>query len=114
MRNGFMVSRMEGLLATLCIMMFSAKAADILPPGFRPLPPGTHALVGGKVIPKPGEVLDGGVVIIRDGRITTVESMTELEEIEFPPQSRGQRLTFQALVTARKHTLKLSYWVQPR
>jgi hypothetical protein len=36
------------------------------------------------------------------------------EEIKFPPTSRGQRLTFQALVTARRHTIKLNYWVQPR
>jgi hypothetical protein len=36
------------------------------------------------------------------------------QEIEFPPTSRGQRLTFQALVTARGHTIKLSYWVQAR
>jgi hypothetical protein len=36
------------------------------------------------------------------------------EEITFPAQSRGQRLTFQALVTARRKTIKLNYWVQPR
>ena len=36
------------------------------------------------------------------------------QEIKFPRASRGQRLTFQALVTARHHTLKLNYWVQPR
>jgi hypothetical protein len=36
------------------------------------------------------------------------------EEISFPAQSRGQRLTFQALVTARGKTIKLNYWVQPR
>jgi hypothetical protein len=36
------------------------------------------------------------------------------EEIEFPSASRGQRLTFQALVTARHRTIKLNYWVQPR
>jgi hypothetical protein len=36
------------------------------------------------------------------------------KEITFPAASRGQRLTFQALVTARKHTVKLNYWVQPR
>jgi hypothetical protein len=36
------------------------------------------------------------------------------QEIEFPPASRGQRLTFQALVTARGRTVKLNYWVQPR
>lgn len=36
------------------------------------------------------------------------------QEIEFPPGSRGQRLTFQALVTARGHTIKLNYRVTPR
>jgi hypothetical protein len=36
------------------------------------------------------------------------------EEIKFPSQSRGQRLTFQALVTARGRTIKLNYWVKPR
>ena len=36
------------------------------------------------------------------------------QEIKFPPASRGQRLTFQALVTARGHTIKLYYWVQAR
>ena len=36
------------------------------------------------------------------------------EEIEFPAASRGQRLTFQALVTARRRPIKLNYWVMPR
>jgi hypothetical protein len=36
------------------------------------------------------------------------------QEIKFPASSRGQRLTFQALVTARGQTVKLSYWVGPR
>ncbi|SRR5712691_6175249 len=36
------------------------------------------------------------------------------QEIKFPPASHGQRLTFQALVTARRRTIKLNYWVQPR
>ena len=36
------------------------------------------------------------------------------QEIEFPPEARGQRLTFQAIVTARKRTTKLDYWVRPR
>ena len=36
------------------------------------------------------------------------------QEIEFPATSRGQRLTFQALVTARGRTIKLNYWVLPR
>jgi hypothetical protein len=36
------------------------------------------------------------------------------QEIKFPATSRGQRLTFQALVTARGRTVRLNYWVQPR
>jgi hypothetical protein len=36
------------------------------------------------------------------------------QEIKFPAASRGQRLTFQALVTARRRTIKLNYWVKPR
>jgi hypothetical protein len=34
------------------------------------------------------------------------------DEIKFPPEAHGHRLTFQALVTARGH--KLNYWVQAR
>jgi hypothetical protein len=35
------------------------------------------------------------------------------KEIRFPAASRGQRLTFQAIVTARRRTVKLNYWVRP-
>src|ERR1051326_8303129 len=59
------------LLQIFCFQSL-LSASDILPPGFRPLPPGVHALIGGKVIVKPGEALDGGVIIIRDGRIKEV------------------------------------------
>ena len=50
----------------------TARATEILPPGFRPLPPGVHALVGGTVVTKPGEELDGASIIIRDGYIEAV------------------------------------------
>lgn len=46
--------------------------AEILPPGFRPKPVGVHALVGGKVVVKPGETLDGATIVIRDGYIEAV------------------------------------------
>jgi len=59
------------LLGTL-VQTFSACANDLLPPGFRPLPPGVHALVGGKLVPKPGETLDGATIVIRDGYIEAV------------------------------------------
>ena len=36
------------------------------------------------------------------------------KEISFPADSRGRRLTFQAVVTARGRTTKLNYWVRPR
>jgi len=50
----------------------SLSASDVLPPGFRPLPLGAHALVGGRVVTRPGEVLEGGTVVIRDGLIQAV------------------------------------------
>ncbi len=55
----------------VCFPSFSATA-EILPPGFRPKPVGVHALVGGKVVVKPGEVHDAATVIIRDGYIEAV------------------------------------------
>src|SRR6478609_1252984 len=57
--------------AALCSAAFNSSA-EILPPGFRPKPVGVHALVGGKVVVKPGEVLDEATIIIRDGYIETV------------------------------------------
>src|SRR5882762_9749375 len=60
----------QGLL--LLLGQPSARSSDFLPPGFRPLPPGAHALVGGKIVIKPGQVLDHGNIIIRDGFIKAV------------------------------------------
>jgi hypothetical protein len=48
------------------------SAAEILPPGHRPIPPGVHALTGAKVVPKPGEILEGATIVIRDGFIQAV------------------------------------------
>src|ERR1044071_584688 len=47
-------------------------AADLRAPGFRPLPLGVHALTGGKVVVKPGEVLEGATIVLRDGLIESV------------------------------------------
>ena len=58
-------------------------ASEILPPGFRPLPLGVHALVGGKIVVKPGEVLDDGTILIRDGLIKAVG-----KDIAAPPDAR--------------------------
>src|SRR5919204_4011974 len=64
-------------------------------------------------------LLYNGITVgkVDNGRVYTfVGSWREKkgQEIKYPPSSRGQRLTFQALVTARRRTLKLNYWVQPR
>ena len=50
-----------GAISFALVSMFflTASAGEFLPPGFRPLPLGVHALVGGKVVIKPGETLDG-------------------------------------------------------
>ena len=62
--------------------------ADLLPPGNRPAAPETHALTGGRVIPKPGECLDPGIIIIRDGRIQAVGLNTAI-----PPDARVWDMT---------------------
>lgn len=48
------------------------SATEILPAGFRPLPHGSHALTGAKVFTKPGEVIEGATLLIRDGYIHAV------------------------------------------
>src|SRR5919199_1202220 len=63
--------------------------------------------------------LYGGIPVgkVDNGRVYTfVGTWREPkgEEIQFPPSARGQRLTFQALVTSRRRTVKLNYWVIPR
>ncbi len=69
-----------GLLLLLAITLSSA---ELLPPGFRPLPLGIHALVGGKVVVKPGEVLDPATIVIRDGLIQAVG-----RNVDAPPDAR--------------------------
>lgn len=74
--NGLSFRRLRAALPVLTSAILASVAfavsAEILPPGFRPKPVGVHALVGGKVVVKPGEVLDEATVIIRDGYIETV------------------------------------------
>ena len=60
------------LLLLAFIVSASTWASDILPPGFRPKPVGVHALVGGKVVTKPGETIDGATIVIRNGLIEAV------------------------------------------
>ena len=57
------------MLALFCNNVFGA---ELIPPGFYPAPPGVHALVGGKINIQPGEILDAGTIVIRDGLIQAV------------------------------------------
>ena len=66
-----------------CLALDSAARAEILPPGNRAVPLGVHALVGGKVVVKPGEVLDSATVLIRDGLIEKVGA-----DVAVPPDAR--------------------------
>ena len=47
-------------------------AAEISPPGNRPIPPDHHALTNAKVIIKPGTTLNDATVVINNGRIISV------------------------------------------
>ena len=62
----------QALTTAVLLSLTSPTAAEILPPGNRPLPPGHHALIHAKVVVKPGVTIDNATVIIRDGRIEKV------------------------------------------
>ncbi len=71
------------LVALLCVSITTAHASEILPPGFRPLPVGVHALVDGKIVVKPGQVIEQGTIVLRDGLIEAVG-----EKIAVPADAR--------------------------
>src|SRR3954470_7534645 len=60
------------LFLTLSLSLLSAGAAEILPPGHRPLPPGLHALRGATVFKSPTESIENATIMIRNGRIEAV------------------------------------------
>jgi len=60
------------LVVLFALLARPLRASDLRPPGFRPLPLGVHALVGGRIVTQPGEVLESGTVVIRDGFIMAV------------------------------------------
>src|SRR5437762_11884911 len=59
------------------------SAAEMLPPGFRPLPPSVHALVGATVVIKPGDKIENATIVLRDGLIKEVG-----QAITPPPDAR--------------------------
>jgi imidazolonepropionase-like amidohydrolase len=76
----------RSLLAGLFLLLVSslwAAPTELLPPGFAPVPPGVHALVGARVVVKPGQILSNATIIIRDGFIQTVAA-----DAQVPPDAR--------------------------
>jgi len=71
------------IASLLLIVATQFASAELLPPGHRPVPLGVHALVGGKIFIKPGEVLDNGTILIRDGLIEKVG-----RDLTPPPDAR--------------------------
>ena len=64
------------------------KSPAIAVPGDRPEPIGIHALVGAKVVTKPGEVLEKATIMVREGRIEAVGP-----KVKVPPDARVWDLT---------------------
>src|SRR4030095_3635082 len=60
------------LTASVCWVWEVLAADAIRAPGHRPQPASAHALVGGRVVVKPGEELEKGTIVLRDGRIVAV------------------------------------------
>lgn len=73
-----------GFATTLLVV---TTRGEILPPGHRPLPYGVHALVGGKIVSKPGEVITNGTIVISNGFIVAVA-----RQIEPPADARVWRM----------------------
>ena len=63
---------MKSALLTGLMLPFCLSAAEINPPGQKPEPLSAHALVGAQVVVKPGKIIKGGTVLIRNGRIQSV------------------------------------------
>ena len=71
-----------------CALLLSVMillSAEIQPPGERPISIGAHALVGGRIIIKPGVLIKNGTIIIRNGRIGSV---FETGKLPIPPDCR--------------------------
>ena len=78
--RGLDIIRVMFAQASACVLIFAVAqtfSAELLPPGHRPEAPGTHLLRGGTVIPRPGEKIERGAVLIRNGRIEAVGATVE-------------------------------------
>jgi imidazolonepropionase-like amidohydrolase len=71
-----------GWFAVWCSLA-GVAAEEMRPPGHRPLPASVHALVGGRIVVKPGQEIEKGTIVLRDGRIVAVGA-----EVAVPEEAR--------------------------
>lgn len=68
----------------LTVLGSVALADDLIrPPGHRPLESSAHALVGARVVVKPGQEMEKATIVLRDGRFVAVG-----ENVEAPADAR--------------------------
>lgn len=66
-----------GLALVIPFTLLAAPPSTDQPQGLRDKTPDDHALVGARIVVRPGEVIDKGVVVIRDGVIADVRAGDE-------------------------------------
>jgi N-acetylglucosamine-6-phosphate deacetylase len=75
-----LMSRLIRLLPVLLLSLATAASADLAPPdGLRQNKPSVFALTGATVVPEPGERLEDATVVLRDGRIESVNGEIPLD-----------------------------------
>ncbi|MBL9174624.1 MAG: amidohydrolase family protein, partial [Verrucomicrobiales bacterium] len=67
-----MLTSVRHSIGLLLAGLTTVAAQTLPPPGFRPVPPGTHALVGARVFTQPDTSFSNATVVIRDGRIAAI------------------------------------------
>ena len=79
-----------GILAGLFLagVVVEAGSAELLPPGHRAIPLGVHAIKAQTVVTEPGESIEAGIILIRDGVIEDVG-----DDIDIPSDARVWELT---------------------
>lgn len=77
------VTRLSLIALIMALVTCPGSAADLRPPGFRPEASGLHALENARIVPRPGEFIPRGTIVIRDGLIVAVG-----EKVEVPAGAR--------------------------
>ncbi|MGZ8901755.1 MAG: hypothetical protein ACXW3Z_16810, partial [Limisphaerales bacterium] len=80
------------LIGLIVAAALPIRSAELLPPGHRPNAPGTHLLRNATVFTKPGERLEKGSILIRDGRIEAVGA-----DLPAPPDARVWEMNGQSI-----------------